>query len=58
MKNECTTAYYLFLKKQFKLGQANPADICSDCFNEKLALPQSKKLRHKSIDFNSLVEKI
>ena len=33
VKNECTTAYYLYLKKQFKVGESNSADICSDSFN-------------------------
>jgi 5'-AMP-activated protein kinase, catalytic alpha subunit len=33
VKNECTTAYYLFLKKQFRTGLSNAADICSDTFN-------------------------
>lgn len=29
VKNECTTCYYLFLKKNFKSGNGSAADICS-----------------------------
>ena len=56
IKNECTTVYYLFLKKQFKKGQGNPADICSDIFNKNLANnDKPRKAKHHSIDFNALV---
>lgn len=54
IKNECTTAYYLFLKKQFKKGELNVADICSDSFNHKLT-HHAKRPKHHSIDFNALV---
>ena len=57
IKNECTTTYYLFLKKNFKLGFASNADICSDNFNEELVHRIVRKKRHKSIDFNALVER-
>nr|VVW86719.1 unnamed protein product [Nymphaea colorata] len=57
IKNECTTTYYLFLKKNFKLGLASAADICSEDFNEELVHKAIKKKRHKSIDFNALVER-
>lgn len=59
IKNECTTVYYLFLKKQFRKGEINPLDICSDNFNQQLInQPKNKKKKHHSIDFNALVEKI
>lgn len=57
IKNECTTTYYLFLKKNFKLGLPSIADICSDNFNEQLVHRAIRKKRHKSIDFNALVER-
>ena len=34
IKNDCTATYYLFLKKNFKLGLPSIADICSESFNE------------------------
>lgn len=50
--------YYLFLKKQFKLGLESRADICSGSFDQQLAKPRAKKKRPHSIDFTALVQKI
>lgn len=58
VKNECTTTYYLFLKKNFKQGSGSTADICSENYNQKLACKIVRKKRHKSIDFTALVNKM
>ena len=47
--------YYLFLKKQFKLGFESKADICSGSFDQQLAKPRTRKKRPHSIDFTALV---
>lgn len=57
VKNECTTTYYLFLKKNFKIGHPSDADICADNFNPHLIYPLLRKRLHKSIDFNALVDR-
>jgi hypothetical protein len=57
IKNECTATYYLFLKKNFKMGLGSTADICSEHFNRQLVNKIIRKPRHKSIDFNALIER-
>ena len=46
------------MKQKFKAGQGSQADICSEGFNQQLAQPFVRKRRHKSIDFNALVQRV
>ncbi len=52
VKNECTTTYYLLLKKYFKSGKGSEMDICSDNFKKETINPffSVKPKRYKSMD--------